>query len=129
MNEILLLAGLILAAAAGYGSRALIAKLDDLSADLEQVVVGFNLCDRCEFGGGHEVAAAHLGEALVVAAGRRGISRGQLLGFIAQAGERLAASPADRFAPANDVVPAEAAAAPRRAGFEAWPRLGSVASS
>jgi hypothetical protein len=107
VNEIIILVGLILAAAAGYGSRSAIAKLDHLSADLEQVVIGFNRCDRCEFGGDHEAAAAHLGEALIVAAGRRGISRGQLLGFIALASERVGPTPAEELFAAEDLVAAE----------------------
>ncbi len=109
MNEIIVLGGLILAGAAGYGVRAMLAKLDEIPADLEQVVIGFNCCDRCEFAGGHETAAAGLGDALLAAAGQRGISRGQLLGFIA-----LASIP----------VGEAAAAASAPAPHWSWPRNG-----
>lgn len=99
MNEILVLIGLVLAGATGYGVRALLASLENIPADLEQVVIGFNRCDRCEFGGGHDEAALHLGEALLAAALERGISRGQLLGFIALA------NPAERLAPVASPAP------------------------
>lgn len=121
MNEIIVLAGLLLAAATGYGARALLAKFEDIPADLEQVVIGFNRCDRCEFGGEHEAAALHLGESLLAAAGSRGISRGQLLGFIA-----LATVPekpvvlAAASAPALHLV--EELPAPRRAPRFGWAR-------
>lgn len=124
MNEIIILAGLILAASAGYGTRAIIARLDVLPADLEQVAIGFNLCDRCEFGDGHDTAAAHLGQALLAAAGQRGISRGQLLGFIAQASEPLAPSvAADALAPVAYPDFTEQRIPARQApSFAGWPR-------
>ena len=124
MNEIIVLVGLILAAATGYGARAMFAKLEEIPADLEQVVIGFNRCDRCEFGGGHDEAAAHLGSALLAAADRRGISRGQLLGFIA-----LASAPASQPAAAESsaafphLVLVEEKPAPRRVpAFGGWPQ-------
>ena len=126
MNEIIVLAGLILAAAAGYGARALLAKFEDIPADLEQIVIGFNRCDRCEFGDDHDSSAAHLGEALLAAAGSRGISRGQLLGFIARA--TVPAAPvvlAEASAPVLHLV--EERPAPRRATrFGGWPRKAEV---
>lgn len=124
MNEIIVLAGLILAAGAGYGARSVLAKLDTIPADLEQVVIGFNLCDRCEFGDEHEDAAMHLGESLLAAAGQRGISRGQLLGFIAQANvPALPMVAPERSVPVGQLVLVEERAAPRRSPrFAGWPR-------
>jgi hypothetical protein len=129
VNEIIVLAGLILAAAAGYGARALLAKLEDIPADLEQVVIGFNRCDRCEFGDDHDASAAYLGEALLAAAGSRGISRGQLLGFIARA--TVPAVPVvlaeAASAPAVHLTLVEERPAPRRATrFGGWPREAEV---
>jgi hypothetical protein len=124
VNEIIVLAGLVLAAAAGYGTRALLAKFEDIPADLEQVVIGFNRCDRCEFGDDHDSSAAHLGEALLAAAGSRGISRGQLLGFIARA--TVPAAPilaAESSLPAVQLTLVEERPSPRRAPrFGGWPR-------
>lgn len=123
MNEIIVLGGLILAGATGYGVRAVLAKLEEMPADLAQVLIGFNRCDRCEFGGGHQAAAAHLGSALLAAASQRGISRGQLLGFIALASEPFGPSlAADLEAPAFLPELVEETASPRRkAGFGLWP--------
>lgn len=124
MNEMIVLVGLILAAATGYGARAMFAKLEAIPADLEQVVIGFNRCDRCEFGGGHDEAATHLGNALLTAASQRGISRGQLLGFIAQATSLAAPSAAVEIsAPAPHLALVEERPAPRRIpAFPGWPR-------
>lgn len=115
MNEIILLGGLVLAAAAGYGARAVLARLEEIPADLEQVVIGFNRCDRCEFAGGHEAAAAHLGDALLLAADQRGISRGQLLGFIARSEVSAGTAPrAENPLPFPPLVLVEERPEPRR---------------
>lgn len=123
MNEIIFLVGLILAAAVGYGSRAIIARLEIIPADLEQVVIGFNLCDRCEFGEGHDTAAAHLGQALLAAADQRGISRGQLLGFIAACAPISPSVAAGAIAPAGDRDRAEPRFGQRQVvSIGPWPR-------
>lgn len=127
MNEIIFLVGLILAAAVGYSSRAIIARLDTIPTDLEQVVIGFNLCDRCEFGEGHDSAAAHLGQALLAAADQRGISRGQLLGFIAACAPIGPSIAAGAIAPAGDRDRAEQQFGPRQiVSIGPWPRKAEV---
>lgn len=88
-------------------------------------MIGFNLCDRCEFSDGPDAAAAHLDQALLAAAGQRGISRGQLFGFIAQASALSVA--ADAFAPtALPDWAAERVHARQAPAFGAWPRKGEA---
>jgi hypothetical protein len=127
VNEIIVLVGLILAAATGFGARALLAKFDEIPADLEQVVIGFNRCDRCEFGDDHEASALHLGEALLAAAAQRGISRGQLLGFIARATvPAMPVAAGESLAPSVRPVLVEERPAPLRPRFGGWPRKADV---